>query len=167
MKSNAFFHTGMFCCISLSWNDLGFCNKFVCTKKINLDEIQNIILLNIVNNKSTLHKNFSHTTRKHSSRVHTTHLLTVSHSISEGGLPNPPRCRPLDADPLGCRSPGGRSNKGRTPLRQTPRCRSSWRQTIPEADPLEADLLIMWRDACWEANPNIWTNTWETSFGVR
>ena len=51
-------------------------------------------------------------TRMHSSRMRTACLLTVSHSIRWGGLPNPPwmqtplppRCRPSTL-PTGCRPP--------------------------------------------------------------
>ena len=83
-------------------------------------------------------------TRMHSSRMHTARSLTASHSIPWGGLPNPPRCRPLwmqiplvqtpppcrplDADPLDANLPGYRPPDAdppgcRSPQMQTPRCR--------------------------------------------
>ena len=140
---------------------------------------------------------FSKNKRMLSSRMRTARLLTVSRSIpyvsGGGGLPNSPGCTPpldadtpLDADPLGCRSPcpGGRHLSGCRP----PRCRPPFpldadppdayipKMQIPQIQtpstwmhtPLDADLpgsrppSHVTSDACWETkHPCGQTNTCE------
>ena len=81
----------------------------------------------------------------------TTRLLTVSRSIPCISGVCPTQLDPLDL-----------------PWRQTPPgCRPLWRQTTPDADPLDVDSHDhVTCDACWDATPpsvNIMTHTYENN----